>query len=195
MRPLRLLLLVLALPMIAAAAGPPPDSVYQLSLNFTTQSGAHAGLDLQRGHPVLISMFYGSCPAACPMLITGIKVYEGHLDEASRARLRVLLVSFDAARDTPDRLQALARLHRVDPARWAFASAGDNDARKLAALLGIRYRRQPDGNFDHSLLITLLDAEGRVLASTSRIVGDEAFQNRLRAAVAGSDSGGPPAGR
>ncbi|MDR3415471.1 MAG: SCO family protein [Nevskia sp.] len=185
MRLLRALLL--ALPFVAAAQSTPaipPDSVYQLSLRLTTQAGTAAGLDLQRGHPVLLSMFYGSCPAACPMLITGIKVYESHLDEAARARLRVLMVSFDAARDTPDKLQALARLHRVDAARWTFASAGDTDARKLAALLGVRYRRQPDGNFDHSLLITLLDADGRVLATTAKIVGDDAFLDKLRGATA-----------
>ncbi|HLY51852.1 MAG TPA: hypothetical protein VKQ31_02475, partial [Steroidobacteraceae bacterium] len=39
-------------------------------------------------------------------------------DTASRA-LRVLLVSFDAARDTPVQLDRLARLHRTDSARWS----------------------------------------------------------------------------
>lgn len=179
----------------AAAAEPEPagsptdfpaDSLYQLPITLTTQSGAAAGLDLQRGHPVLISMFYGSCPAACPMLITAMQAYESHLDQAARARLRVLMVSFDAARDTPERLAGLARLHRADPARWTFASAADNDARKLAALLGIAYRRQPSGEFDHSLLITLLDRQGRVLARTSQLVGDAQFQAQLKSAAAAS---------
>lgn len=181
----RLLVLLLLLCGAAAAdEAAPAGSLYQLPLGLTTQAGTAAGLDLHRGHPVLISMFYGSCPAACPMLITAMQTYESHLDAASRARLRALLVSFDAARDTPERLAGLARLHRADPARWTFASAADNDARKLAALLGISYRRQPDGGFDHSLLITLLDAQGRVIASTSKLVGDREFQARLQAATA-----------
>ncbi|MDE0855781.1 MAG: hypothetical protein OSA97_15305, partial [Nevskia sp.] len=82
------------------------------------------------------------------------------------------------------KLTGLARLHRADPQRWMFASAGESDARKIAALLGISYRRQPDGGFDHSLLITLLDRQGRVLSSTSKIVGDDAFQASLRQATA-----------
>jgi len=179
-----LLLAALSCPPLAPAQGPlPPDSLYQLGARLTTQDGALAGLDLHRGHPVLISMFYGSCPAACPMLITAMQAYESHLDEASRARLRVLMVSFDAARDGPAQLAGIAKLHRADPVRWTFSSAPDNDARRIAALLGISYRRQPGGEFDHSLLITLLDAQGRVLASTSKLVGDTDFQARLRAAT------------
>jgi protein SCO1/2 len=189
----RLLLLLLSLCGLAPAAadGLPPDSLYQLHAALTTQSAGAADLDLYRGHPLLISMFYGSCPAACPMLITAMQAYESHLDQASRAQLRVLMVSFDAARDTPARLAGLAGLHRADPARWTFCSAGGNDARKIAALLGIAYRRQPDGSYDHSLLITLLDGEGRVLASTGRLVGDASFQARLRQATAAAPAAEP----
>jgi protein SCO1/2 len=117
------------------------------------------------------------------MLITSIQLYESHLDEASQARLRVLLVSFDAAHDTPEQLDRLARLHRADPSRWTFANASESDSRRIAALLGVRYRRLPDGSFDHSLLITLLDAKGRVLASTTKLIGDAQFQARVQAAT------------
>ena len=162
----------------------PTDSLYQLQVKLLTQTGDQAGLDLHRGHPTLISMFYGSCPAACPMLITSMHVYESHLDPAARSRLRVLLVSFDAEHDTPQRLEQLLRLHNADPARWTFSSASETDARKIAALLGFRYRKLPDGGFDHSLLITLLDGEGQVVATTTTLVGDAAFQAKLQAATA-----------
>jgi protein SCO1 len=171
----------------AAAAVPggplPADSLYQLRAQLRTQQARAAGFDLYAGHPTVVSMFYGSCPAACPMLITAIQVYESRLPEAGRARLRVLLVSFDAQRDTPSRLAELARLHRTDASRWTFASAADVDARKIAALLGFRYRRLSNGEFDHSLQISLLDPQGRLLASTTRLVGDTDFEARLRAAT------------
>lgn len=180
--------LCLLLACCAAGAGEgvatPAESIYQLHSRLTTQSGAPAQLDLYRGHPVLISMFYGSCPAACPMLITSMQVYESHLDAARRERLRALLISFDPARDTSERLAALAGLHRADPARWSFTSASDNDARKIAALLGFSYRRQANGDYDHSLLITLLDGEGRIVASTAKLHGDTQFQHALDAATA-----------
>lgn len=168
---------------VCVAADVPADSVYQLHAQLTTQAARPAGLDLYRGHPTLVGMFYGSCPAACPMLITALKVYESRLDESSQARLRVLLVSFDAARDTPAELDRLARLHRSDPARWTFSSAPEADARRIAALLGVSYRRLPGGDFDHSLKITLLDEDGRIVASTTTLVGDRHFLAQLRAAT------------
>lgn len=166
------------------AAALPGDSLYQLHATLTTQQGVPAGFDLYQGHPTVISMFYGSCPSYCPMLITAVQVYEGHLDEVSRARLRVLLVSFDAAHDTPQRLAELSRLHRADPVRWTFASAREPDARRIAELLGFHYRKLPDGSFDHTQVLTLVDGQGRVLASTATLIGDAAFQARLQAGTA-----------
>lgn len=162
----------------------PPQSLYQLRATLLSQRGNPIGFDMDRGHPTLVTMFYGSCPAACPMLITRMQVYESHLNPASRSRLRVLLVSFDAVRDTPAQLEQLARLHRTDPTRWILASAGEAEARKIAALLGFRYRRLPDGSFDHSLLITLLDRQGQVLAATTTLVDDSEFKAKLLAATA-----------
>lgn len=176
-------LTLLAATPVCVATEAPTDSLYQVQAQLTTQQAAAAGLDLYRGHPTLISMFYGSCAAACPMLITAIHSYESHLDDSSRTRLRVLLVSFDATRDTPPQLDRLAKLHRTDAARWTFASAPEPDARRIAALLGFSYRRLPNGDFDHSLLITLLDGEGRIVASTTTLVGDEGFQTKLRAST------------
>ena len=166
------------------AADAPGDSLYQLRATVTTQQGTSAGFDLYQGHPAVVSMFYGSCPAYCPMLITAVQVYESHLDAPSRARLRVLLVSFDAARDTPQRLAELARLRHADPQRWTFASAAEPDARRIAALLGFHYRRLEDGSFDHSQIITLVDGRGRVVASTTKLIGDAEFEGQLRAITA-----------
>ncbi|MBS0581090.1 MAG: SCO family protein [Proteobacteria bacterium] len=161
----------------------PNDSLYQLRVQLVSQTGSKVGLNLDQGYPTLLSMFYGSCTAACPMLITSIQVYESHLDPASQARLRVLLVSFDPSADTPEQLAKLAQLHRADPVRWTFASASETDARKIAALLGFSYRRLPDGTFDHSLLIKLLDREGRVVGATTTLVGDTEFQAKLQKAT------------
>ena len=176
-------LLATAVSPLHAAAEPPADSLYQMRVELLGQTGAPQPFDLYRGHPTLVSMFYGSCPATCPMLITGLKVYEQKLPAAGRARLRVLLISFDAKRDTPARLTELAREHHADQVRWTFASASETNARKIAALLGVEYRHLGDGSFDHSLLITLLDNDGRPLTSTSKLIGDSRFQGKLNAAT------------
>lgn len=147
---------------VEASAGPRGDrSIYALSMTLTDQDGAQVGLDVFRGKPLFIGMFYGTCPSACPVLISRIKRVMAGLDAAADAEVRVLLVSFDPERDTPEALRKIAALRGLD-ARWKLASAPDDQARDLAAVLGIQYRRLPDGNFNHTSSILLLDRKGAV---------------------------------
>lgn len=196
MKPVRHILLCLLLAVsVAAAAAAPPDSIYLLGTPLITQDAKLGRLDLHRGHPVLISMFYGSCPHICPTLIAAMRRMERQLDASQRSRLRVLMVSLDPERDTPKALSELAALHGVDLSRWTFAQTPKPEVRKLAAVLGIQYRQLPDGEFNHSTVITLLDGEGRILARTSSITRpDDGFMQALRRATSARNSASPPAG-
>jgi len=181
-QPLAVMAAALCLLVTAArAADTPGDSIYQLKPALTDQAGTALGLDHYRGAPVLISMFFASCGYVCPTLIRRIQHYESQLEPAQRARLRVLLVSFDTEHDTPEVLASLAKKHSADLQRWSFTRASAADVRKLAALLSIQYRELPDGGFNHASVIALLDAEGRVLARSERPGAEDAS---LRAALA-----------
>jgi protein SCO1/2 len=151
---------------VAAAPSRSP-SIYPLGVALRDQDGAPIALDVFRGHPVIVTMFYGSCPAACPLLVSHIKELEAGLAPAVRANLRVLLVSFDAERDTPEALGELARAHHVDASRWRFAAAADDDARVLANALGIHYRKGEGGVFSHNTVISILDGEGRIVVTST----------------------------
>jgi protein SCO1/2 len=137
-----------------AAPQPTGDSIYLLDVD---------GLDVFRGHPVVIGMFYGRCPAACPLTMSTIQWAEDRLPAARRDDLRVLLVSFDAEHDTPAALAELADRHGADPARWRLTSLPEDDARALANVLGIHYRQIGD-RFQHDVVFTVLDRDGRVAA-------------------------------
>ncbi len=164
------------------AAPPRSDSVYELSASLVDQDGTTVGLDLFRGHPVLISMFYTTCRDACPLLIAGLQRLERELSPPTRADLRVVLVSLDPERDTPEALRALARAHGLDASRWRLLRASDDTVREVAAVLGIRYRRLPDGGFNHSSVITLLDPSGVSLARVEGLGQPlDALRERLRA--------------
>jgi protein SCO1/2 len=79
------------------------------------------------------------------------------------AGVRLALFSFDSVLDTPERLKRYADDHGLDPARWSLFH-GDADAvRELAAALGVSYRPDGKGGFDHSTVISLLDADGNVV--------------------------------
>jgi protein SCO1/2 len=147
----------------AAVAAQPiarSSSLYSLHPQLVDQDGHPISLDVFRGHPVLVTMFYGSCRFACPMLISEVRRIEASLPPAARADLRVLLVSFDPDRDTPAALRAIADRMALDTSRWRLATAPGGDVRVLAAALGIQYRRLDNGEFMHSSVITALGRDG-----------------------------------
>ena len=148
------------------AADLPGDSVYQLSVPMVDQEGRHFDFAGLRGKPRLITMFYTSCPYMCPLIIDTVRLTERELDAAERTKLSVLMISFDAERDQPDVLRAQSEKRKIDTARWTLAHTDAANVRKIAAMLGIQYRRLDDGDFNHSSVLILLDPEGRIAART-----------------------------
>jgi protein SCO1/2 len=147
----------------------PGNSVYQLSPVMTDQDGRHFTLAEKRGKPVLVSMFYNSCQFVCPMLIDTLRDTEAALKPEERKGLSVLLVTFDPARDDVATLKDLATKRNLDLAHWTLARTDAASVRKLAAVLGIQYRRLPNGDYNHTTALILLDAEGRIAGSTSKL--------------------------
>jgi protein SCO1 len=181
-RPVAWIAMVLAC--AAVSAGPhadPPGSIYQLEAALTNQDGRAHGLDVYRDHPVLVTMFYGSCPASCPLIIDTLRATEKDLTPATRANLRVLMISIDPARDTPEALKALASQRRIDTSRWTLARVDAAMVRTVAALLSVQYRQLPNGEFNHSTAIALLSPQGEIEAVSSKLgTPDEALLAQLR---------------
>lgn len=147
----------------------PAPSLYDLHERLANQDGVAVSLDVHRGNPVLVTMFYGSCPATCPLIIDTLRAVERKLDPSQRAGLRVLLISFDPERDTSGALRELATSRRIDTQRWTLARADDDAVRRIAAALEIQYRRLPDGQFSHATVITALGRDGEILARSSEL--------------------------
>ena len=169
---------------LAARDSDPPASIYHLKSALTNQDGAAHGLDVYRGHPVLVTMFYSSCPATCPLIIDTLRATERELTAAQRAQLRVLMISIDPERDTPAALRELAQTRHIDTRRWTLARGDDAAVRSIAALLNVQYRKLPNGEFNHSTVIVLLSPAGEIQV-TSNTLGhaDEALLARLRQPV------------
>lgn len=171
------LLVLMAGAMLAIAsatvhAGPPPlpgESVYQLEVELTDQAGKRWNWSSKRGKPQLVGMFYTSCAYICPLIVDSGKAVERGLTEAEREQLGILLISMDPLRDTPAALQAVATQRKLDPSRWSLASPLPEQVRGIAGVLGVRYRELPDGEFNHSSALLLLDAEGRVITRTEQM--------------------------
>jgi protein SCO1/2 len=165
----------------AESAALPGNSVYQLPSRSPTSRTEFPPRGATRP-PLLISMFYTSCQFVCPMLIDSIRDAEKQLAPAEREQLGVLLVTFDPEHDTVAVLKRTADERGLDPVRWSLARTDPATVRKLASVLGIQYRALPNGDFNHTTAILLLDAQGRVVAKSSQLGRAEpAFVNRIRA--------------
>ena len=180
-----LCLATLGAPRLAAAeAALPGNSVYQYRPALTDQNGQPFDLAAARGQPVLVSMFYSACDKVCPMIFETIHQTVKALSAADQPRIRIVMISFDPARDSVEVLKETADAHQCD-ARWTLARTDEASARKVAALLGVQYRRLTNGEFNHSSTIELLDAEGRIAARTGQLATvDAKFVRSIRQALA-----------
>ncbi|MGH8134880.1 MAG: SCO family protein [Steroidobacteraceae bacterium] len=169
-------------------AGPlPRDSVYQLPVSLTDQDGQLREWQSFRGKPRLVAMFYTSCQYICPLIIDAAKSVERNLTPQQLQNLGVVFISMDPARDTPSVLKEIAAKRRINTSRWTLVAPPLADVREIAAVLNVRYRQLADGEFNHTSALTLLDADGRVLARTEQMgaKGDPDFLQAARRATDG----------
>lgn len=141
-------------------ADPSDLSIYQLEGEWTDASGAVAPLARLAGSPVLMLLFYGTCDYACPLLVHDLQRVEALLDPSTREQARFVLVTFDPARDTPERLARYAQESKLEAPRWRLLHGPPDQVRELAATLGVRYRPTGTGQFSHTMRIVLLDRTG-----------------------------------
>jgi len=142
----------------------PGDSLFRLDVQLETADDRTVAFSSLRGRPLLISLFYSQCSSVCPMTVAELQTLERSVPPQARENLTVLLISLDAARDTPAALTEFMQQHHIGGPHWMVARASASDVRLLAAALGVRYRELPDHTFNHSTVITLTDSEGIIQA-------------------------------
>lgn len=145
------------------------ETIFQLPLSLTDQQGEAFTLQRYEGAPLVVTMFYGTCKHVCPMLVKTLKQLDDQLTDAEREQLGILMVSLDPERDNPQALQQLAAKFGLPESRWTLAQPQARDVRLIAALLGIKYRQLPNGEFNHTSEMILFDAEGRELGRSNQL--------------------------
>lgn len=148
------------LPMAGGVSG---ESLHQLDVQWQTHHGEALTLADLSGRNVIVTMIYANCNTACPVLVQDVRRVYQALDAERRERTDLLVVSFDTERDTPERLQQYAEGVGAVGSEWHFATASASDVRTLSALLGVRYRQNPKGGYDHSNVVAVLNPEGEIV--------------------------------
>jgi protein SCO1/2 len=175
--------LAAATPPSAALSPLPPRSLYHLDSRWTDDTGAVRTLASLRGESVVLAMIFTNCEYACPIIVTDLLRIRADLPEAVRARARFVLVSFDAARDTPPVLRAYRGKMQLDDPAWTLLHGEAADVQELAMLLGVKYKQDAKGNFSHSNTITVLNSAGEIAFQREGLRGDTAEAVRAIAAT------------
>ncbi len=144
-------------------AAPSGASVYNLESKWTTQDGANVALASFAGRPLVAAMGYTTCKDICPAIVADMMWIEKHLPPKATERVRFAFFSFDPEADTPERLKLYADGHGLDLGRWTLLRADDDATRELAAVLGVGYKPDGQGGFDHAAVISLLDRNGEIV--------------------------------
>lgn len=157
-----------ALALLVACGGngqPSPElDTYDLGTDFTLTS--HRGLPVtladQRGWVCLLFFGFTSCRDVCPVTLSRLGAAQSLLEDAAD-RTRILFVSVDPRRDTPERLAAYLGAY----GGRAVGLTGDAEQiRAVTRAFAAAYERVdgPDQNYDvdHTSRVYLIDQRGQV---------------------------------
>ena len=136
------------------------QSLYQTESTWTTDTGKQVKLSELKGRPQVVVMFFASCQYACPILVHDLQQIEAALKPELRARVGFTLVTIDPRRDTPEALAHFRATRGLPANTWTLLHGVPDDILELAALLGVKYKAEATGQFAHSNIITVLNAEG-----------------------------------
>ena len=145
-------------------SGPATDkSLYQLDSVWTSDVGKEVKLGVLRGRPQVLALFFTSCEFACPIIVQDMKSIQEALPVELRKQVDFVLVTMDCERDSPAVLREYRRRQNLGTDHWTLLRGAPDDVRELAALLGVNYQKDARGQFSHSNVITVLNAEGEIV--------------------------------
>lgn len=162
----RLVLLAVAA-LIAACSDPHPASGAPPGGDFVLRSsGGPLDTRTQRGKVLLLYFGYTNCPDICPASLGNGAQALNRLSADERARVRLIMVSVDPERDTPERLREYTAYFHPEMIGLTGTAA---EIAAVAKLYGAGYVRQPpraDGGYavDHSSQTYVIDRDGGLAA-------------------------------
>lgn len=125
---------------------------------MTTQAGERFDSGSLQGKVWLASFFFTSCNGPCPRLNRAIL----DVQEASYTYpdLRIVSITIDPERDTPEVLSSYAKRYKADPTRWTFLTGPMATVNHLAG--NVFQTGKIDAALTHSTRVMLIDRQGRV---------------------------------
>jgi protein SCO1/2 len=134
--------------------GPAPD--------FTLVSQGLSSMSLRdyRGKVVAIAFIYTSCPDVCPMLTAKMVQVQDALGDKFGRSVAFISITVDPERDTPAVLKDYADGMGANLQGWTFLTGAPASIADVVRHYGVFVEKTAEGNIDHTLLTSLVDAKG-----------------------------------
>ena len=139
---------------------------------LTNQDGKRFSLNGYRGKALAVTFIYAQCPLPdyCIKMSTNFSDLNNQIINTElREKIRLLSISFDPARDTPEKLRQyglgyLGKGAKPDFTVWQLAVGSDKEVRAVADFFGLRYEvdRNDKTQFVHSLRTAVIAPDGKV---------------------------------
>ena len=161
------MLLPLALLAVATAEPLSRLAVIQPAPDFTltTQNGGTLKMSDLRGKVCLVSFVFTTCNGSCPATTHRMGQVQAALKDRGLSkddRVRLLSITLDPARDTPEVLRKYMELYDADSAGWTFLTGDKDRVAKVIADWGLWAKPAANGQLDHPSRVFLVDKKGRV---------------------------------
>ncbi len=159
-----------------------------LQFSLTADDGKPIDASAFKGQTTLVYFGYTHCPDVCPETMARLMQVLAKLGPKDAERVRILFISVDPARDTPQLLREYVGAFDAQHARGLTGS--DRQIESLARRYRVAYqmeKRDPKGNYEvtHSSAVYIFDAQGRARLLATDHDSPDAVAHDLRRIVEG----------
>lgn len=156
--------------------------------HFTNELGEAVSLSQFKGNALAITFIFTTCPfpTMCPRLSQNFAETEKKLKETPNAptNWRLLTISFDPEKDTPEVLKRYAERYKYDPKHSSFLTGDLMEITAIAEQFGQTFWRE-GGSISHNVRTVVIDPEGKVqkIIPENKWSSDELVEEILKAAA------------
>ncbi len=145
-----------------------------IEFELTNQDGSKISPKDFEGKALAITFIYSQCPLPefCILMSKNFSDAANSIatDAELKDKMRLLSISFDPARDTPEKLKSYGigylgkNSKALDFTVWQLAVGKDEEIRKIADFAGLRYEvdKEDKTQFNHSLRTLIVSPDGKV---------------------------------
>jgi protein SCO1/2 len=132
---------------------------------LTDQAGKPLSSTSLKGKVLLVSFIFTTCNGSCPATTHRMGLVQRELQARGLLkgdRVRLVSITLDPQRDTPEVLRGYMRLYDADPASWSFLTGPPDEVAKVVAAWKMWARPAANGQLDHPSRVFLVDRGGDI---------------------------------